>query len=182
MRGGKRDGAGRPVGTATTVVRLPIPVAAIARRLAAGTLKAGDINRFLTVEPRTALTVPLMGHRVPCGFPSPADDYMDRPLDFNELLVTNPPATFSVVAAGDSMTGLGIQDGTLCIVDRSKSPASGCVVLALVGNEFTIKTYRLRGELVILEPANPAYRAQQIDPEIGFEVWGVITGAVTLFR
>ena len=43
-----------------------------------------------------------------CGFPSPADDYLDRALDFNELLVENAPATFAVRVSGDSMTGIGL--------------------------------------------------------------------------
>lgn len=42
-----------------------------------------------------------------CGFPSPADDYMDRPLDFNELLIANEAATFAMRIAGESMTGAG---------------------------------------------------------------------------
>ncbi len=87
--GGARPGAGR-MGGPSEVVRLPLPVASLARRLKSGTLRAGDINGFLDVEKRTPLTVPLMTSTAACGFPSPADDYLDQPLDFNELLVQNP--------------------------------------------------------------------------------------------
>ena len=70
---------GRPPGPATTVVRLPLPVASLAKRLAERRLRAGDINQFLDVEARTAATVPLMASQAECGFPSPADDHLDRP-------------------------------------------------------------------------------------------------------
>ena len=99
---------GRPPAEATKVVRLPLPVAALAKCLAERTLRAGNINAFLDVEARTAATVPLMASQAGCGFPSPADDHLDRPLDFNELVVTNAAATFAVKIAGKSMTDVGL--------------------------------------------------------------------------
>ena len=47
--------------------------------------------------------MPLAGSSVPAGFPSPAEDYIDRALDFNELLIENAEATFAVHLAGGSM-------------------------------------------------------------------------------
>jgi DNA polymerase V len=58
---------------------------------------------------------------VAAGFPSPAEDYLDRPLEFNELLIENPEATFAVRITGDSMTGAGIFPGDIAVVDRSKA-------------------------------------------------------------
>ena len=52
-------------------MRLPLLVASLAKRLAEQTLRAGDINMFLDVEARTAVTVPLMASPAQCGFPSP---------------------------------------------------------------------------------------------------------------
>ena len=52
--GGARAGAGRKGGP-SEVVRLPLPVANLARRLKTGVLRAGDINGFLDVEKRTPL-------------------------------------------------------------------------------------------------------------------------------
>ena len=72
---------GRPRGAPTAVIRLPLPVAALARRLSQGTLRAGDINGFLDVQPGARMTVPLAGADAKCGFPSPAEDYLDTPLD-----------------------------------------------------------------------------------------------------
>src|SRR3984885_881171 len=115
---------GRPRGGPTTVMRLPLPVANLARRLREGTLRAGDINAFIDIEAQITQTVPLVDGTASCGFPSPADDYLDRPLDFNELLIQNPAATFAVRVAGESMLGAGIFPGDIAIVDRSLTPAN----------------------------------------------------------
>jgi DNA polymerase V len=114
---------GRPPGEPSKVVRLPLPVAALAKRLAEKSLRAGDINAFFDIEARRAATVPLMATSAACGFPSPADDYLDRPLDFNELLIENPAATFAVRIAGESMTGAGPVSRRY---RRRRSRATGC--------------------------------------------------------
>src|SRR6185436_15417524 len=111
---------GRPRGEPTTVVRLPVSVAVLARRFARRPLR--DISEIIDLAPRRKASVPLMGHKVPAGFPSPADDYLDRALDFNELLIQNPAATFAVKVAGDSMIGAGIFPEDIAVVDRSATP------------------------------------------------------------
>ena len=80
---------------------------------------------------------------VVAGFPSPAEQYKEPPLDLNELLVKRPAATFFVRVQGDSMIGEGIHDGDLLVVDRSLRPASGDVIIACVDGDFTVKTLRL---------------------------------------
>ena len=68
-------------------------------------------GRPIACEARTAIRVPVFVCRVPAGFPSPADDYLDHPLDFNELLIAHPAATFAVRVAGESMIGVGHLSG-----------------------------------------------------------------------
>ena len=171
---------GKPKGAPTTVVRLPLPVATIARRLADGTLRAGDINAFLDIEPRDHTTVPLVMSPVACGFPSPAEDYLDKALDFNELLVHNPAATFAVRIAGESMTGAGLFPGDIAIVDRSLQPANGCIVLALVDGEFTVKRYRRRPDGIVLQAENAAFKDIVIPENSAFEVWGVVKHSIRM--
>ena len=79
---------------------------------------------------------------VVAGFPSPAEQYLEPPLDLNELLVKRPAATFFVRVEGDSMIGAGIRDKDLLVVDRSLTPANGDIIIASVNGEFTVKTYR----------------------------------------
>ena len=80
---------------------------------------------------------------VVAGFPSPAEQYQEPPLDLNELLVKRPAATYFVRVEGDSMVGAGIRDGDLLVVDRSLRPADGDVIIASVDGDFTVKTLRL---------------------------------------
>jgi DNA polymerase V len=163
------------------VVRLPLPVANLARRIAEGSLRAGDISAFLDVECRTpGMSVPLVSSSVAAGFPSPADDYLDRPLDFNELLIENPAATFAVRVGGESMTGAGLFPNDIAIVDRSRTAVNGCVVLALVDGEFTLKRYRRRGAQVVLQAENAKYQDIVIEETTQFEVWGVVTKAIRM--
>ena len=171
---------GRPAGEPTKVVRLPLPVATLARRLADKSLRAGDINAFLDVEPRRRATVPLMASPAECGFPSPADDYLDRPLDFNELLIGNPAATFAVRIAGESMIGAGMFPGDIAVVDRSRTAVDGSIVLALIGGEFTIKRYRKKGARVWLQAENPAFKNIELNEDSAFEVWGVIAKSIRM--
>jgi DNA polymerase V len=155
-------------------------IAELSRRLADRAKRATDINAFFEVESRVGRAVPLMGTKAACGFPSPADDYLDRPLDFNELLIENPAATFAVRIAGDSMTGAGLFPGDIAVVDRSLPVRDRCIVLALVDGEFTIKRYRKKRDRVWLEAENPAYQDISISEQMSFEVWGVIRRAIRM--
>jgi hypothetical protein len=87
-----------------------------------------------------------------CGFPSPADNYLDTPLDFNELVVENLPATFSVRAAGDSMIGINIFPGDIAVVNRAKSVRDRAIVVATVDGAFTLNRFRRHGGRVWLHP------------------------------
>ena len=94
---------------------------------------------------------------VVAGFPSPAEQYLEPPLDLNEFLVKRPAATYFVRVQGDSMEGKGIYEGDLLVVDRSLDPRDGDVVIAAVDGEFTVKTLRKKGGKVGLQAANPKY-------------------------
>ncbi|MEQ1724291.1 MAG: translesion error-prone DNA polymerase V autoproteolytic subunit, partial [Pseudobdellovibrio sp.] len=83
--------------------------------------------------------LPFIANRISCGFPSPADDYVEGLLNLNEKLIPRPSSTFLVKAEGDSMTGAGIFEGDLLIVDKSIKPAHNQIVVAVINGEFTIK-------------------------------------------
>jgi|SRR5712691_3345509 len=112
---------------------------------------------------------------VAAGYPSPADDYLDGPLDLDQYLITHPTATFFVRVAGESMRDAGIHAGDLLIVDRALTPRDGSIVIAVVNGELTVKRLsRHRGTLVLL-PENPHYPPLPITETTAFEVWGVVT-------
>ena len=115
---------------------------------------------------------------VPAGFPSPAADYQEHKLDLNKHLVKNPPATFFVKVAGDSMIGAGIHCGDLLVVDRSLEPKDKNVVIAVIDGELTVKRIRIRKKKITLEPENEDYPTWEITEDTHFEVWGVVTSVI----
>lgn len=119
--------------------------------------------------------LPLYTSAVQAGWPSPADDYIDQEINLHELAVRNPPATFFLRAAGDSMIGCGIHDGDLLIVDRSLDAANNRVVIAALDGELLVKRIARRGSRTWLEPANPDFPAIEITHREYVHIWGVVT-------
>lgn len=130
---------------------------------------------------------------VKAGFPSPAEQYLEPPLDLNELLVKRPAATFFVRVEGDSMVGAGIRDKDLLVVDRSFTPVDGDIVIAAVDGEFTVKTLRILGggrhgakngvgARYVLEPANPNYPPIRIGDGSQLDCFGVVTSVIHRFK
>lgn len=120
-------------------------------------------------------TLPFYEGGVVAGFPSSADDYLERQLDLHELMVEHPEATFFVRVEGDSMIGAGMHSGDILVVDRSLTARDGKIVVALVGGEFTVKRLKIKGKRVHLIAENPRYAPIEITEEIDFQVWGVVT-------
>lgn len=128
------------------------------------------------------MDAPLALATVSAGFPSPADDHLDRSLDFNEYLLRHPAATFVVRAGGSSMEGVGIFDGDLLVVDRSLDGQPGDVVVAVVDGALTVKQLQLRGGRPCLEPAHAGHAPIGADDVSEAEIWGVVTHAIRTFR
>jgi DNA polymerase V len=118
---------------------------------------------------------------VSAGFPSPADDTHET-FDIVSHIVRHPTATFFMRVAGDSMTGAGIFDGDLLVVDRSIEAKSGDIVVAVLDGEFTIKRFRRSGSTIELVPENPKYRKIMMHEGMELEIWGVVTGTYKSFR
>ena len=127
------------------------------------------------VAARSRLPLPLYLTPVSAGFPSPAEDYLDKALDLNELLIAHPAATFYVRASGDSMRDAGIHSGDILVVDRAVEPTHGRVVIAALDGELTVKRLRHTGGRLFLVPENPDYAPLEVSPEASFEIWGVVT-------
>jgi DNA polymerase V len=129
-----------------------------------------------------AAPLPFYLSKVAAGFPSPADDYIEQPLDLNALLVPNKTSTFFLSASGDSMKNAGILDGDLLVVDRSIPPAHCDIIVAVINAEFTVKTLFKRGDVVKLVPANETYPEIVLQPGQELEIFGVVTDAIHRFR
>ena len=144
--------------------------------------KKQDILTFHTPDLTTRQEIPVAGSPVKAGFPSPADDFLDSPLDLNRELVHNPASTFFVRVSGDSMAGDGIGDGDLLIVDRSIAPGDGCIAVCYIDGEFTVKRVRLEKGCAWLMPSNPRYRPIRVDAGNEFLIWCIVRHVVKTFK
>jgi len=127
------------------------------------------------------LSRPLVSSRVPAGFPSPAEDYVEGRIDLNKDLIKHPLATFYVRVIGDSMETL-ICSGDLLIVDRMTETIDKDIVVARVGNDLCVKRLRILDDgAVWLCSENNNYKPIEIGLEDDFEIWGKVMHAIQSF-
>jgi DNA polymerase V len=126
--------------------------------------------------------VDMYSYHIPAGFPSPAEDFIEKSLDLNEYLIRNKPATFLIKVEGNSMINAGINDGDLLIIDRSIEPGDGHVILGVLNGEFTIKRLKIKGSKIFLVPENENFGTIEITGDMDFKTWGVVTYSIHQVR
>ncbi len=119
--------------------------------------------------------IPFFEGPVRAGFPSPADDFLETPLDLNEHLVKHKAATFFVKVEGSSMEDAFIFAGDILVVDRAEKPQNKKIVLALLNGEFTVKRLIYKNDKIFLHGEKKGFEPIEISPSMDFEVWGVVT-------
>lgn len=137
--------------------------------------KQTTIDKIYPFENRTDTKLPLFVAKISAGFPSPADDYIDKKIDLNEYLIKHPAASFFVRVVGDSMINAGIHSGDILIVDRALEPVDNKIIIAVLDGELTVKRIKKKKSKLFLAPENPAFNPIEVTPEMNFEVWGVVT-------
>lgn len=142
---------------------------------------ARDIEIIGRPEASAGVAVALAVASVSAGFPSPAEDYIEQALDLNDLLITNPPATFFVRVTGTSMIEAGIHPDDILAVDRSREARHGDIVIAIVNGELTVKELATTPVLRLI-PRNSAYEPIVLREHDDFEIIGKVTGLVRRFR
>lgn len=136
------------------------------------------------LRPSTGLSaarLPVFGHKVAAGFPSPADDHVEGRLSLDEYLIRHRDSTFFVRAKGHSMVGAGIFDGDLLVVDKGLDPQNGDIVIAVVDGDLTVKRLVKNGSRISLMPENPRFQEIVLKDGQELRVWGVVTSAVKKF-
>ncbi|MFD0913889.1 LexA family protein [Methylophilus luteus] len=138
----------------------------------------------------SVVLIPFFEGKVRAGqsrFASAAQDYEMKELDLNQLLITDPPATFIIRVATDcdSMIDVGIYPGAKLIVNRalgSKAKSSN-IVIAVVDGEFVVKRLYKRFKIVRLLSENKAKAYPPIEFKDGEElmIWGVVQHVITSF-
>ena len=124
------------------------------------------------------LSRPVIMWRIPAGFPSPAEDYVEGRIDLNRVLIKHPLATFYIRVEGDSMEPK-IHAGTLIVVDRMAETKDNDIVVARIGSEFMVKKLRIEKDGCIwLLSENTAYQPIQVTESMDFEVWGRVMHSI----
>jgi DNA polymerase V len=200
-RGGKREGAGRPVGTGkygetTKAVRLPVSIAnkilnALSNDSAIRIVQDYDassntetseptttVESIFRTDSQTKYRVPLYLNPIAAGFPVTTEDYVEGKIDLNRHLIKHPESTFLVRVAGESMRDAGIHPSDLLVVDRAMEPISGKVVIAVVNGELTVKRLRKHRDKLWLMPENPDFQPIEIDENADLHIWGVVTNVI----
>jgi DNA polymerase V len=187
--GGKRPGAGRKKGSSaygevTQAIRVPesllprVKALLEAKKLQYEQLADNSTAIFFPARTPDSIALPLFTCKVAAGFPSQADDYVDKTIDLNELLIQKPTATFFVHAQGESMLGAGIHPNDILIVHRSIEPVTGKIVICALNGELTVKRLERDGEQWKLKAENPAYPDIAIHDEMEMVIWGVVTNVI----
>lgn len=184
-RGGARLGAGRKKGSSvygesTQAIRIPesmIPEVKAMLIQRQQLFKDSNAISLPSTSP-SQLMIPLFSGKVAAGFPSPADDSIEKTLDLNDLLIQKPAATFFVRAEGESMLGAGIHPNDILVVDRSIDPIVGKVVICALNGELTVKRLKKMGSEIILGAENPAYSDIIMHEEVELVIWGVVTNVI----
>ena len=161
-----------------------------------------DISKILSFQAITNASIPLVLNKIAAGFPSPAEDYIDKTVDMNDLLISNKEATFIVQVESLSMKDIGIDINDYLIVDRSIRSQHQDIVIAFIDNDFTVKrmmiTQRMshqelfdiflnENELrnlpaVWLKPENIEYKPILPRSEQELVIWGVVTKVIKNFK
>ena len=108
-------------------------------------------------------------------FPSPADDYAEKRLDITELLIPHSISTYFMRVSGDAMIGDGIEDHDIVVIDRALQASDHAIIMARLGETFTLRRLRMKDGRTWLVAANTAYAPIEVTKRQDFEVWGVVT-------
>lgn len=133
----------------------------------------------------TILKLPYADQGIRAGFPSPAQDYMDKSLDFNKELIEHPSATFYANVIGLSMLNAGITEGDTIVIDRALEPRQNDIVVAYVNGEFTMKYLDLSEKdhgVIWLRPGNDNFPAFRLTADDELTIWGVVSKVIKNLR
>ena len=134
-----------------------------------------DVYSISLIEPSIDMSIAVAIEKVSAGFPSPAQDYIDKKIDMNEHLISNECATFIVKVGSLSMKNAGIDIDDELIVDRSLNAKHDDIVVALIDNDFTVKRLKIEQHRTWLKAENPDYDDIHLKDGQQLIIWGVVT-------
>ncbi len=145
--------------------------------------KAGFVERTpdgMWIPSRQFFARPLAEATVQAGMPVAVNDTHGEYFVIDEMLIDTPSKTTLITVKGDSMIDAGIHEGDVAVVEKRNIANIGDIVVAIVDNEFTLKTLDKERGQYILRPANPAYPV--IRPQGTLEIFGVLVGLIRKYK
>ncbi len=135
-----------------------------ARGLAVARVPAGEVS--------DVVPVPIVGE-VAAGKPILAEQNIVGEV-LVEARIAGRGRCFALRVKGDSMVGANIHNGDLVIVRQQPAADNGDVVVALLGDEATVKRLHISEEGVELRPENPKHRSIHVGPEEDMRIAGKV--------
>jgi DNA polymerase V len=129
---------------------------------------------FFVPDLENTQELPFVGG-IKAGFPSPAADFESDEISLDKVLVKNHLSTFYAKANGNSMTGAGIDNGDIMVIDRSLEPTENKIAVCCIDGEFTVKRIKIEKEGLYLIPENKDFEPIKISEDNQFIVWGIVT-------
>lgn len=114
------------------------------------------------------------------GFPSPAADYIENPININELLIKRVSSTFLMRFKGKEMLFAGIKDNAILIIDRSLKPKNGNIVVASVEGNFVCRRITINRKKMLVTDCDKN-NFIDIDLLLDFEILGVVTSSINIY-
>lgn len=133
---------------------------------------SGKLNKL---EAKRRCEVTFLEPLVCAGFPSAIQNFAENSLDLNDLVIKNQLSTYFIRVIGDSMKDVGINTNDILIVDRAINVVNNKIVVVRINDEFTVKRIVFKEDKVFLFAENEKYKPIEINEEMDFEVWGVVT-------
>mgnify|MGYP003669812236 CR=1 FL=1 len=141
-------------------------------------MKQGNSLTFFNPDFTQSSEISSFETGISAGFPSPAEDFKESRISLDKELIKNPDATFFARVSGESMTGAGLENNDLLIIDRSIEPTHNRIAVCFLDGEFTVKRLKVEGNTVWLQPENPNYKSIKITEENDFLIWGIVTNVI----
>ena len=114
------------------------------------------------------------------GFPSPANDYIENPINLNELLVKRPSATFLMRFRGHEMIFSGIKNNCILVIDRSIQPGNGDIIVATIDDSFLCRKLISGNKKYLITECQNNTRID-VDTIRDFELLGVVTSSINTY-
>lgn len=132
------------------------------------------------VPTRSFFARPLAESSVQAGMPVSVTATEGEHFVIDDMLIETPSKTTLIPVKGDSMIEAGIHDGDIAVVEKRMNANVGDIVVAIVDNDFTLKTLDKERGHYILRPANQAFPV--IRPQGSLEIYGVLVGLIRKYR